>query len=157
MDLIKDFRDVVPWLASLPLIPKIIVSVLTAGVGAFILALAWTPQPEAAVKRAFPWLISLPPIPKIIVSVLTAGVGAFILALVWTPQPETAIETVLKQCYRRALFTRTHLHLDIDGMFKSIDKCRASLQERIPEIGRKDLQSIAVELLSQLEQIEKLP
>ena len=49
-DWIKGVQEVVPWLANLPLLPKIIVSGLIVGAAAFVLALIWAPPPEVAVK-----------------------------------------------------------------------------------------------------------
>jgi hypothetical protein len=50
LDWIKGVQEVVPWLANLPLLPKIIVSGLIVGAAAFVLALIWAPPPEVAVK-----------------------------------------------------------------------------------------------------------
>jgi hypothetical protein len=50
VDWIKGVQEVAPWLTSLPLVPKTIISVLIVGAAAFVLVLIWTPPPEIAVK-----------------------------------------------------------------------------------------------------------
>jgi hypothetical protein len=50
VDWIKGVQEVVPWLTTLPLLPKAIISGLIVGAAAFVLALIWTPPPEGAVK-----------------------------------------------------------------------------------------------------------
>jgi len=107
------------------------------------------------VQAVVPWLAALPVIPKAIISALIIGAAGFILVLIWTPPPETVISTILSDCYRRAIFTRMHAQLSTDAMFASIGKCRESLQRQIPDIKRKDLQDIAVELLATMERIER--
>jgi hypothetical protein len=108
------------------------------------------------VQEVVPWLTSLPWIPKTIISALIIGVATFVLVLIWTPPPDAAIKTILTDCYRRAIFTRMHAQLDVVAMFASIDKCRESLQQHIPEIKRKDLQGTATELLATMDQMERL-
>jgi hypothetical protein len=49
MDSLKTVQELVPWLTGLPLIPKVIISVLIFGAAAFILVLVWTPPKETAV------------------------------------------------------------------------------------------------------------
>ena len=51
MDWIKSFQEVVPWLTTLSVVPKAIVSLVIAGAAAFILAVIWTPPPETAIKE----------------------------------------------------------------------------------------------------------
>jgi hypothetical protein len=155
MDWIKGIQEVVPWLTSLRPIPKAIISALIIGVGAFILVVIWTLQPEKTTPATLLWLISLTVIPKAIISLLIIGIAAFILVLVWTPQPETAVSIILKVCHRRALYTRTQAQMSRAAMFASISECREILQQQIPEIRRNDLQDIAMELLATLEQIER--
>ena len=107
------------------------------------------------VQEAVPWLSSLSIFPKLIVSALIILACLFILVLLWTPPPEEAVRTILKECYRRSLFTRMHAQINVDAMFQSIAKCRESLQRHIPEIRRNDLQQTAVELLGTVEGIER--
>lgn len=109
-------------------------------------------------QEVVPWLTNLPLPPKLIVSGLIVGAGAFLLALIWTPlppPPETAVKAILGECYRRALFTRTHAQINIDAMFASIEKCRTAIQMNIPNIHRNDLQDTAANLLGIVEQIER--
>ena len=108
------------------------------------------------VQDVVPWLTSLPWIPKTIISALIIGAAAFVLVLIWTPPPDVAIKTILKDCYRRAVFTRMNAQLSIPAMFASLDKCRESLQQNIPDIRNKSLQDTATELLATMDQIQAL-
>ena len=68
---------------------------------------------------------------------------------------EPAIKIILKQCYRRALFTRMHAQISTDAMFRSITKCQAALLEQIRELKDKDLQKVAMDLLETVDAIER--
>jgi hypothetical protein len=107
------------------------------------------------VQGVVPWLAALPLVPKLIISALIIGAAAFILTLIWLPPPEAAIKTILRDCHRRALFTRMHAQMDADKMFVSIGKCRETLQQQISEIRQERLQDTAMELLAVVEQIER--
>ena len=43
-------QDIVPWLTALPLVPKLIVSVLIVGAALLLLVLIWTAPPDDAIK-----------------------------------------------------------------------------------------------------------
>ena len=129
---IKWVQEGVPWLRDLRRLPKGIISTLILGTAAFCLVLIWTSSLDMPV--VVQWLAKLPPLPKGIVSTLIVGAAAFVLVLIWTTPPEVVVKTILADCYRRALFTRTHAQMDRDAMFVSIGKCREVLQERIPYI-----------------------
>ncbi|HWS17226.1 MAG TPA: hypothetical protein VN223_04390, partial [Candidatus Elarobacter sp.] len=95
---------------------------------------------------------------KAIVSLIICGLAIFVLVVMWVPTPvpsvrETAVIDILANCYRRALFTRMHAQLSTKAMMASIDGCRETIESNIPKIHRKDLQSIAVELLGTVEAI----
>src|SRR3954462_3312604 len=49
MGWIKDIQSAIPWLVSLPILPKIIISLIIVGIAALALILMWTPPPETAV------------------------------------------------------------------------------------------------------------
>lgn len=50
LDWIKTVQEVVPWLTTLPPLPKTIISILIVGAAAFVLALIWASPPEVAIK-----------------------------------------------------------------------------------------------------------
>jgi len=45
----KDLQDALPWVVNLPMIPKVIVSLIISAVAVLFLLLIWTPPAEAAV------------------------------------------------------------------------------------------------------------
>jgi hypothetical protein len=107
-------------------------------------------------QSILPVLTGLPFPQKLIASALIIGAVTLLLVVIWTPQPDKAVTTILKDCYKRALFTRMHAQINVDAMFASIEKCRETIQNQIPEIGDKALQSDATELLAAVEGIERL-
>jgi hypothetical protein len=107
------------------------------------------------VQEAIPWLVALPLLPKLIISAIIVAAAALLLVLLWTPPPETAVTTILKDCYRRALFTRMHAQISEEAMFASIGECRNTVQKQIPNIRDVRLRSTAVELLATLSEIER--
>ena len=108
------------------------------------------------IPTVLPWLTGLPFTQKLIASALIIGAVCFLLVVIWTPQPDKAVTTILKDCYKRALFTRMHAQMSLDAMFFSIDKCRETIQNQIPEIQNKALLSETMELLATVEGIERL-
>src|SRR4051812_43725726 len=107
------------------------------------------------VQEAIPWLAGLRLLPKSIITALIVGAATFVLVLIWTPPPEVAVAAILKDCYRRALFTRMHAQINVDAMFSSIRECRIAIQKRIPEIRSERLRDISMGLLETVEQIER--
>jgi hypothetical protein len=104
-----------------------------------------------------PWLAGLPLLPKIIISVVVVAFAAFVLALIWTKAaPDDATQAILSGCYRRALFTKMHAQLSLKDMFDSIAECRKVLQTNIPKMKRTNEQDIAIQLLANVETIERL-
>lgn len=51
MDMLKGVQEVIPWLTTLSMLPKTIVSALILGAAGFVLALIWAPVPETAVNK----------------------------------------------------------------------------------------------------------
>jgi len=105
--------------------------------------------------EATPGLASLPTVPKVIISLLIIGAAGLVLVLMWTPPPDPAIVSIVSQCYRRALFTRTHAQMSLPAMFISIGKCREAVQQQVTNIRRDDLQQTAADLLGILDQMER--
>src|SRR4051812_38356590 len=92
------------------------------------------------IQGVFPWLVSLPILPKVIIFAIIVGIAVVTLILIWTPPPEIAVATILKDCNRRAIFTRTHEHLNqnaVNAMFSSIAECRTSIQKNQFDIRSK--------------------
>jgi len=48
MELLKPLQDLIPWAAGLPLLPKLLLSVLIVCIAAFLLALIWVPAGSTA-------------------------------------------------------------------------------------------------------------
>jgi hypothetical protein len=104
-----------------------------------------------------PWLAGLPLSQKIVISVIVVAFAIFVLALIWAkPPPDEATRAILSRCYRRALFTRMHAQLSGNDMFDSIAECRKVLQTNIPNMKYENEQDIAVQLLGNVESIERL-
>ncbi|WP_150801301.1 hypothetical protein [Pseudomonas fluorescens] len=112
-------------------------------------------------QKIVPWAAELPLIPKILVSLVIAGATALFLTVIWTTPGEVekqsviAVKVVLKGCYRRAVFTRTHQQLDHEAMFSSIAECRELVQKQIPEITNPSMAQPTADLMSALEGIER--
>lgn len=108
-----------------------------------------------------PWMSGLPFVPKIIVSTIIVLCSSLILVLVWTPPPglsesdRKTVGGILKNCYRRSLFTRTHAQTSHDAMVASIAECRKFLQRQVPDIESAQLQQLASNLLATLDNIER--
>jgi len=109
------------------------------------------------IQELAPWLAELSLPQKLLISVIVISVAAFFLAMVWVkPPPDGATQAILSGCYRRALFTRTHRETDLNAMFSSISACRQIVQTNIPNMKHKKEQAIAVQLLAQLDGIERI-
>lgn len=75
-----------------------------------------------------------------------------------SPRENESIESVraiLKGCYRRAVFTRTHAQMDHEAMFASITECRELVQSKVPCVSDSRLSQSAADLISALEGIER--
>jgi hypothetical protein len=106
-------------------------------------------------QSAVPWLAALPPFLKSIISAMLIGAAALLLIVIWAPRPDPAIVAILKDCYRRALFTRMHAQLSWDAMFASVAKCRETVQKQLQDIRDEGLRNTVTELLAVLNQIER--
>lgn len=112
-------------------------------------------------QKLVPWAVELQPVPKTILSVVLAGLTALILTVIWTTPTEiekqsiAAVEKILKGCYRRAVFTRTHAQMSHEAMFSSISECRQLVQIQVPEVRTPSMAQPAADLISALEGIEK--
>lgn len=112
-------------------------------------------------QEILPWVSGLSFVPKIIVSTILVLCSSLVLVLVWTPPPglsesdKTTVGEILKNCYRRALFTRTHAQTSHDAMVASIAECRQFVQLKVPKIQSVELQQVASNLLATLDNIER--
>lgn len=112
-------------------------------------------------QKLIPWAAGLPLVPKMLVSLVIASVAALLLAVIWTtPSQEEVkslevVKTIVKDCYRRAVFTRTHAQMSHEAMFSSIAECRGRVQKLAPEVNSPELSQMTADLISALEGIER--
>lgn len=66
-----------------------------------------------------------------------------------------AIRAILKGCYRRSVFTRTHAQMNHEAMFASITECRELVQLKVPSVSDPRLSQTAADLISAFEGIER--
>lgn len=64
-------------------------------------------------------------------------------------------EEIIKQCYRRALFTRTHDQLSLENMFLSLSDCRKELSLLMPKLKDKNYTILTTNIISCLDEIER--
>jgi TIR domain len=66
-----------------------------------------------------------------------------------------SVDAILKGCFRRAVYTRTHAQLNHEAMFDSIKECRELVQSKVPGISDSRLTQRAADLISAFEGIER--
>jgi len=112
-------------------------------------------------QKIVPWAVELPLVPKILLSLVIACAATLLLSVIWTTptiqekQYVSAVKIILKGCYRRAVFTRTHAQMNHEAMFSSITECRELVQRQIPEVTGSSMAQPAADLVASLESIER--
>jgi hypothetical protein len=66
-----------------------------------------------------------------------------------------AEKNILTGCYRRAVFTRMHVEMNQEAMFKSISACREIVQANLLPINPSALRQLTANMLGELESIER--
>jgi len=151
LDWVEQLQKLVPWAARLPVLPKVLLSAVLSTFLLLLLALIWVLSEEKVISDSGDIGHPGNPGPH-----SPGNADTSHQADEGRARSVNAVGNVLRGCYTRAVFTRTHAQLSLEAMYSSIVRCQIVVESELKNVSELNLAQKLANVLGALDQIERI-